>query len=286
MMTSIRFHFRQGDAGWSELYYLDGKTGKTLLQEIQEFRTDRVKVLSKSAVLTYGTIKKSADGTGPGENFDFASPGTAGDNLAGNVEIAAVGDAYGVNALLPFRTPTGVRRNVSIRGMPDTWVVVGEGHGEPLLNGHAQNKLATFQAKLVTAGTRLQIRRRVTDGVGLPRAINNISAVDGGVYTIDTVAAHGFKAGDKVSFKDVDGHNLGRLSGILRVTKVDGLLSFSVNRGPRPELGPIIFNGGGTVSGVAHVFETADRTSEMFRVSSRDVGRPFGLHRGRRSASK
>lgn len=280
----ITLLFQQYDAGWSESFYFSVPPNYLVKDMIDELIEARRKVLGLGAFIIGGRGHNTSNPKNV-EVYKYNKEGLA-ESPEGNGVALRYADQphYAVGS--PFKTSTGTRRLVTLSGFPDEYIKRTEADQFTYPHAHALTKLKAWDNYLQAAPSPLVIRARLRTGDFAPKDIDTITVHTDGRYKINYAGGANLVAGDKVVFSKVKGTNLTNLKGTRKVVEVIDANYFTVDRGPRQDLGAPIYLGGGKVSKVGHDFFVAARGKEPYLVTTRKRGRPFTARRGRRSASR
>lgn len=284
MPKKIIAEFQDRHSGWTETYYFGDSSAYNPEKLMQDFRSHRLKVLGTGCYLTNVKVSQTAN---PRliTPFPQEAEGIARDdpNASGAKEFA---DQSHTCVLLPFVITGGGKRFVTLSGFPDSWMrrtVSVEGF--MTLSNEGKNNLNTYYEWLLEAPT-LQARIRQSAGNFAKTAITAIAEHESGRYKITSTLAANLAIGDKVTLTKLSGNNLVGMGGQRKVVSVLDGTSFTIDRGPRADLGDLTYLGGAFVQKVDHTFVTCLESPEPYIISTRKRGRGFSKRRGRRSAKR
>lgn len=268
-------------AGWSESFYFANPGTKPPQTIATELSSNRCFYLGSGAYITVTRIK---DLGGPRKVQLFS---TARAGQWADVNEVAEADSANTVVLMPYVTVTGAKRNVAVGGIPDSAL---QRHPTDLtfhMLDVSKKYLGGWYNFLMAAPYALQIKERSHIGKYARFSIVSIGVHTNGRYKITLDDPWEASAGEQVAFEGLKGGiNLAGLGGVRKVIDVIDDSTFTVNSGPRQDLGVPVYLGGGTVSIVGYVMNAAANTAQPYVVSTRNRGKVFTRRRGRRSNKK
>jgi hypothetical protein len=265
-------------AGWSETYYFNTPANVTTQALATNMANTRCFYLGSACTLNYTRVKD----LGARRKVELFGTGRAGqwNDTAG----VAIADSPNAVILMPYMSSAGTKRNVQVGGVPDSALLRDADDPTFHLHPTSAKYLGSWYEFLIKAPYILQIKERLVTGNSAPIVIQSIGVHTNGRYKITTVDAFPGTTGDQVSFTGLKGGiNLSGLQGIRKIIDVIDDSTFTVDRGPRQDLGPPVYLGGGQASLVAYVMTNASYTEQPYVVSTRNRGKVFTRRRGRRS---
>lgn len=272
--------------GWSETYYLGDIGSTTIKNLVAEFRDRRAKVLGSGCAIVM--TKWSSTNT-PRIAYRFRSSidGAATDASGSEVGVGRYADSRDIAILMPCRTIDGTLRNVVVSGAPDAWVLRNVASaGEWGISSVGADTINGWYNYLFQTPGALMIRQRLKTGAFEPKNVSNITENTDGRYLVETEANHALASGDKVVISKYKGNNLQGLAGTRKVYEIVAADAFTIDRGPRSDLGDVTLNFVAKYAKVGYSFELATKSPEPYQASTRQRGRGFSQRRGRRSARK
>lgn len=271
-------------SGWSETYYFADGATFTPRTWMEEVRDQRLKVLGAGCYITAIKISRTTEPKVV-HLFSMEREGRARNDPNGTGDVQWADQSH-VCVLMPFFINSGGKRIVTVSGIPDSWILRDaelEGFMRP--TNVAATALNAWYNYLLRNPT-LQARVRQTDGNFAKTAIDGVTVLTNGRYKITSALAANLALGDKVTLTKLAGNNLVGLGGLRKVTEIIDATSFTVDRGPRGDLGVVTYLGGGFAQKVGYTFSVCSEAPEPYVVSTRKRGRPFSKRRGRRSAKR
>lgn len=283
MTIKVTAGFQDNRSGWSESYYFADAFSSELKPKADQFVNARVKVLGLGSKLMFVRIgdpddrlKKMA--------FEYDRMGEAQDG-SGDAARFRFADQAHSSVLMPYRSAKGVLRYVTTSGIPDAWLERATELQQFRLTGVGETKINEWYLWLRSAPWPLQIHQRIRTGASVPQTVKNITEHATGRYQIEMKDPFVVVEGQKVVLTKIKGNNLYYTQGIRKVVTVISDVLFTIDRGPRGDLGAIRYDEGGKCARVNFEYDTALYTPEPYKVTTRKRGRPFSARRGRRSAS-
>jgi hypothetical protein len=275
--ATIYFSSPEG-AGWGETFYFNAPATATFGTIANELVDSRCFYLGSKCNTTLCRIKD----LGSPRKVQLFSRARRGQwNDSGTVAAA---DSANAVILMPYITPAGTKRNVQVGGVPDSGLARTDADATFHLLGVSSEYLGAWYDFLLAGAYKLQVRERIHTGNFAWAKIQSISVHTNGRYKIVTVDPFSGTTGDQVSFQGLKGGiNLGGLQGVRKIIDDIDDVTFTVDRGPRQDLGPPVYLGGGQVSVVQYAMSPAGATDQPYVVSTRNRGRVFTRRRGRRS---
>lgn len=277
MKLTIFFNSPEG-AGWSESYFFNTPADRALDDIATRMADNRVLYLGAKCNTTFVRIKDM----GAPRKVQIFSRARAGQwNDGGAVAVA---DSANAVVLMPYVSAAGTKRNVQVGGVPDSALIRTD--DDPSFHLHPQSitYINGWYDFLLKAPYALQIKERTHVGASARFVISAITVHTNGRYKIETEGDFPAAVGGQVSFEGLKGGvNLAGLKGIRKVVDVLDTNLFTVNSGPRQDLGVPVYMGGGLVSNVVYQMTQANSTGQPYVVSTRNRGAVFTRRRGRRS---
>jgi hypothetical protein len=271
-------------SGWTESYYFADPPNQSANFVVNALADARVLCLGSAAKIigaraTYtATPKKSLA-------FTFVKSGKASDG-DGKTATVRVADQAHSAVLIPFVTERGTKRFVTLSGFPDGWMFRendADFFGVDPAGVTALNKFAGF---LTTTPWPLVIRERKIDGENSPKTVTALTQHTDGRYKAVYAGGANLAVGDKVVLTQMKGNNTALAKGTRKVAELIDATTFTLDTGPRADLGTIQLQAGAKVSKVGYIYSPAALSPQSYLVTTRKRGRPFSARRGRRSASR
>lgn len=277
------FFFRFGGFAWSESWYLQAADLGTSWTQMDKCAERRAEMLGSGALLY--AIRVS----------DPATPRVALTrpvNYPGPPDSAltTVDTPYNAIYVKTQDANTLYRRQLWMRGIPDSWIMYDQVTKNPIINGLAQQAITRFATRAIA--NNLQMRVIDASLVSNPRRMVSNIALQGvtNLFLI-TAPGHGFASGQYVRIKNCKGSNLQVAAGGI-VRAVNGVWPVSVLTADTftiPLTGsptnPPVYTGGGYAQARPIKYVNV-RFLDYIRFAKRDTGNPSGRVRGRRRAPR
>lgn len=276
--------FNAGKVGWTESWYVEAVDlgrADTLTSSLATARSKlcgtgvKIEAIRTTDVLNPAVAKLRL---APVEGFGTPS----GVGVVGGV----IADQANAAIRLQASTAAGYKRQVWLRGCPDSWIQRNVTDLRMLPNvTEMLAAVRTFEGFAVGANPPQQIRIRSRNPASSPvRFVTAITENADGLYLITTDVAHVLTAADRVVIRNARGNNVQRALGVHPVVSAPTPTTFVIGARPNPDKGNVIYLGGpATARKLVWEYASIVRLDPM-AVGTRKAGRPLGVSRGRARA--
>jgi hypothetical protein len=244
----------------------------------------RTRVLGSGAKLTFIRVSDPLVVEKP-IKLTYNRSGTAAATTSTN-SVFQTSDQAHACVLIPYSTALGVRRFVTLSGVPDAYIDRVDRFEEFELTAAGREKLDIFYIALGPSGLQHQCKVRL-DSAGFTKvAVNEVHKHADGYLELVVASTAGLVSGDRVTFTKMKGVNLAGLKGQVKVRTVINATQVTLHAGVNSNGPEIHAEAGGKMQKVGYGFTALLASHEDYIISTRKRGRIFSPRRGRRSAAK
>jgi hypothetical protein len=277
------YFFSQGGFAWSETWYVAATSLDDAWEKMNSAADRRAEMIGSGALL-FAIRVTDVDQPRVSLTKPVNYPGPP-DSAATTVDTPYNGIYVKVQDTNRF-----YRRQMWLRGVPDSWIMFDQVTKAPIINALATQAINRFQTRAI--GFQFRLRVINADVASNPRRnITAISLVAMANNFLITAPGHGFATGNSVRIKNCKGSNLQVATGGV-VRSVNGVWPVTVLTADTfsiPLVGsptnPPVYNGGGYAQNRPILYIPV-RFVEYQKFAKRDTGNPSGRVRGRRRAPR
>lgn len=270
----ITFIFGADKQGWSELWYVDANDIQTAGLRGLEVASSRKGLLGTGSVLE--AIRVSDEAIRNDSLIQLTPPVAAGPGV-GN----AIRDTPGNAWLCRIQAGALYRRQLWLRGIPDSWIVWDQTLRKYEIPAILQARFDAFRDALVAKTFRIRATEK-SPTVNPLKPITAIAADPSGVWKM-TSPVHGLANQDYVRISGTKGSNVKQFRGIWQIFGVTAD-TFFIPLVVVPT-SPVWYIGGGMVQRRTTSYKVIDGGT-LLRPALRRTGRAFFVPAGRRPVKR